>query len=86
MRVNGIFARVALGVLLAIFLSAQTGAASYRLMEEGGYLAVRRSDGTLERTDISLALLPPSDALLIRNGLDCADKAALSRALENFCS
>lgn len=73
--------RKLLPVLLLSFLFC------WILTERAGFVAVLNGDGSLcGMTDTPVDLLPAADVAALRAGIRCADRAELSRAMENFCS
>ena len=72
---------------LAFFLFLQAAAAQYYLVERNGCVTAVTADGSVCCvTDTPLSALLPADRAAISQGFPCADRAALERALENFCS
>ena len=72
---------------LALCFLLQAAAAQYYLIEQGGCIAAVTADGSVCCvTDTPLSALLPADRAAILQGFPCADRAALERALENFCS
>lgn len=74
-------------LLLVRLLRPPVFAAEYYLVEYGGMVAAVTASGELCcLTDTPVSALLPADRLLLREGFACEDRAALDRALENFCS
>lgn len=72
---------------LVLFFLLQAGIAPYYLVGRDGHVAVVDARGELLcTTDTPLATLLPADREAIVQGFPCADREALNRALENFCS
>lgn len=81
--------RFLLAVLAAAFLSLSVWAApSYTMTVRNGFVAVwdHGSGSWYLQTRIPAGQLPETDQELLRRGLPLADGAALTRALEDFCS
>jgi len=78
---------VVLAAALPILLACPAGA-SYVLRAEDGFLRAREeTDGSLVyQSRIPVSALPERDRLLLSAGLVLPDRAALTRALEDFCS
>lgn len=73
----------------AALLSVSVWAApAYTMTVQGGFVAVwdHGSGSWYLRTRIPVGQLPEADQSLLRQGLPLADGAALTRALEDFCS
>ena len=85
---NLIFTAVALSAAITFFLPAEPAPeAAYYLVAREGYVAVLDTrSGTVSRTETELSMLPPADAARLEAGIACPDEAALTRAIENFCS
>lgn len=74
-------------LFLALCFLLQAAAAQYYLIEQVGCIAAVTADGSVcYVTDTPLSALLPADRAAISRGFPCADRAALERALENFCS
>lgn len=85
---NLFFAAVALSAAFSIFLCAEPPEKpAYYLIARDGYVAILDTEsGHVERTKTEIALLPPSDAARLAEGIACEDAAALTRVVENYCS
>ena len=83
-----------LGLLLSALMiwyfcvvSCAAAPPEYYLVGLDGYVAVITREGLVYCvTDTPITSLLPADQETIRRGFPCADRAALNRALENFCS
>lgn len=74
-------------LLLVRLLCPAALAAEYYLVERSGMVAAVTASGELYcLTDTPVSALLPADRLLLQEGLACENRAALDRALENFCS
>ena len=81
--------RSLLGAAAAALLSVSVWAApAYTMTVQGGFVAVwdHGSESWCLRTRIPVGQLPEADQALLRRGLALSDGAALTRALEDFCS
>ncbi len=76
-----------LAAVLPALLACPAGA-SYVLRAEDGFLRARdEADGSLVyQSRIPLSSLPERDRLTLSAGLVLPDRAALTRALDDFCS
>lgn len=74
-------------VILSFLLAAQT-AAAWVLRAEDGFLTVRDLENGTEfrKTGIPLQALPEPDRPALEAGIVLPDHAALTKALEDFCS
>lgn len=80
MQMNLILGKVfQIWVILCLFVS-------FVIFNDGGVVAVRRGDGTVFRTGVSVASLPRPDAAKIEAGIVCGDASELASVLENFIS
>lgn len=58
----------------------------FTIFNDGGFLAVRAQNGTVERTSIPVSFLPREDACRLEAGIACEDEKELARVLENYIS
>ncbi len=82
-----IAAFVVWAVVLPVLLACPAGA-SYILRAEDGFLRAREEPGgaLVYQGEIPVSALPERDRPLLSAGLLLPDRAALTRALEDFCS
>jgi len=86
---NWIFGRIMPCLLICGILKFPVFAEQipYYIITDGGYVAIYDTQKEkICRTRIPVALLPPSDAELLRKGLPCTDERELAQAIENFTS
>lgn len=76
-----------LSAVLPVLLACPAGA-SYVLRAEDGFLRAREEPGgsLVYQSRIPVSALPERDRLTLAAGLVLPDRAALARALEDFCS
>lgn len=74
-------------LILPILLACPAGA-SYILRAEDGFLRAREEPGgaLVYQSEIPVSALPERDRFLLAAGLFLPDRAALTRAMEDFCS
>lgn len=74
-------------VILMFSLAVHAGAA-WILRAEDGFLTVREleSGAAFLQTGVPLSALPEKDRPALENGIVLSDHAALTKALEDFCS
>lgn len=77
-----------LGLLGYLSLTAAAAAPHYTMQLHNGFVAVwdHRDQSWLLHTDVPETMLQSSDRALLQQGLELADSAALTQALEDFCS
>lgn len=76
-----------IAIILSFSLAAHVGAA-WLLRAENGQLIVRDLDGGdgVFETGVPLSALPEQDRTALLSGIVLHDHAALTKALEDFCS
>lgn len=83
----GLISRVAAGILCLLLFTGVCNAGNepYILVAAGDYVAVFETESCdLLYTDVRICTLPPSDRLLLEQGLPCENRTDVAAYLENF--